>query len=220
VCLDPTITEIYVGSTTNFNERKRQHKGYIVDKVGKGYDLKVYKFIRANGEWANWTMELIEYYPTDDKLKLLKREGELIRELNATLNINIPGRTNAEYREDNRKLLVEKSRQYAIDNIDKVKAYRKEYYDENKDISSAQNKIHYENNKDAIKERTTQWANENIDKVREYKKAYGKKESTLEHRKAKMTCECGAIICNGAKWNHYKSPKHINYIQSLANVKV
>jgi predicted GIY-YIG superfamily endonuclease len=35
VCSDPTITEIYVGSTTNFNERKRGHKKTCYTEINK-----------------------------------------------------------------------------------------------------------------------------------------------------------------------------------------
>ena len=29
-CTDPTVTEVYVGSTTNFRKRKNQHKEYSI----------------------------------------------------------------------------------------------------------------------------------------------------------------------------------------------
>ena len=45
-----TRNSIYVGSTTNFSDRKRSHKSAIYSETY--YDLKLYKTIRDNdGEW-------------------------------------------------------------------------------------------------------------------------------------------------------------------------
>ena len=45
-------------------------------------------------------IELIELYPCDSKEELSRREGELIRSMDC-VNKFVPGRTKAEYREDN-----------------------------------------------------------------------------------------------------------------------
>ena len=38
-CLDPNITEIYIGSTTNKYRRKQQHKGICNNVNGKKYNI-------------------------------------------------------------------------------------------------------------------------------------------------------------------------------------
>ena len=43
-CKDPTVTDLYVGHTTNFVQRRDQHKQSSVNSDGK-----LYNFIRNNG---------------------------------------------------------------------------------------------------------------------------------------------------------------------------
>ena len=80
------------------------------------YNLKVYQFIRENGGWDQWEMILIEKYPCDDVDQARARERYWKKELNATLNTNEPGRTQKEWREDNKEILAEKEKQYRKDN--------------------------------------------------------------------------------------------------------
>jgi predicted GIY-YIG superfamily endonuclease len=61
-CKDPEITEIYVGSTTNFYRRKQKHKSTCNNSNDKGYNLNIYQFIRDNGGWENWQMVEVERY--------------------------------------------------------------------------------------------------------------------------------------------------------------
>ena len=62
VCKDLNIKYLYVGSTTNFSNRKNSHKSYVVNEKRKNYNSKIYNFIRDNGGWENWDMILIENY--------------------------------------------------------------------------------------------------------------------------------------------------------------
>lgn len=85
VCNDLTITEIYVGSTTDFTRRKANHKSSCKTK-----DYKLYNIIRANGNWANWTMVEIERYPCVDGNEARKRERFWYEILFASLNMKKP----------------------------------------------------------------------------------------------------------------------------------
>jgi hypothetical protein len=140
VCNDPTITDIYIGSTTNFIKRKYSHKWDCNNEKSKYYNYYVYQFIRENGGWSNWSLVLIEYYNCNNKLELEKRERYYIEELKATLNKQVPTRTQKEYREDHKEILKE---QY------------KEYYEIHKDTILEKNKDYRETNKDKIKEYKT-----------------------------------------------------------------
>ena len=86
-CLDTTIEEIYIGSTTNFNRRKAEHKQVCNNTHKYGYNIKVYQFIRDNGGWDNWDMILIAKVNCNDKLELRKKEREYMEEYNPSLNI-------------------------------------------------------------------------------------------------------------------------------------
>jgi len=134
-CRNPDIKEIYIGSTTNFYRRKQQHKNRCNNSNDKSYNLNVYKFIRANGNWDNWDMIIIEKFECNDKLELHKQERYILEQLGASLNSNIPNRSSKEYREKNKE---------------KKKEYLKEYYENNKEKNKQKNKEYYEKNKEEI----------------------------------------------------------------------
>lgn len=91
VCKDPNITDLYAGSTLDFEERKKQHKWKCNSQsTRKCYDLRIYKFIREHGGWDNWEMIIVEYFSCTCKDELLEREGFHARELGATLNAYDP----------------------------------------------------------------------------------------------------------------------------------
>ena len=90
------ISQTYVGSTTNFRQRKRNHKHDCNTETRKSYNCQVYQFIRSNGGWENWDMNLIEYFPCNTKLELHTRERYWVKETSSTLNKQIPSRTQKE----------------------------------------------------------------------------------------------------------------------------
>jgi hypothetical protein len=125
-CKDPEITEIYVGSTTNFYRRKQQHKSSCNNSNSKKkYNLNVYKFIRDNGNWENWDMVEIEKYNCNDKKELHKQERYILEKLGASLNRYIPSRTKKEYKKENEDKIKEYQKEY--EKTDKRKQYIKEY---------------------------------------------------------------------------------------------
>ena len=77
---------LYVGSTTNFTQRKSSHKNRCNNPSSKEYNTKKYKMIRDNGGWGVFKMIEIEKYPCDDKREAEKREDELMKELKANMN--------------------------------------------------------------------------------------------------------------------------------------
>ena len=61
-CKDVNIKEIYVGSSTNYKQRKQSHKSDCTNENSKRYNSCAYQFIRDNGGWDNWSMiEIIKY---------------------------------------------------------------------------------------------------------------------------------------------------------------
>jgi len=113
VCNDQAIKEIYIGSTTNFVNRKYCHKNFYEKK-----DTKVYKFIRENGGWDNWTMVKIKDCNFETKKQLLEEEKlNIEKETNPLLNMLKPIRTSEE--------LKEWKKQHNIKNKDKYQAFNK-----------------------------------------------------------------------------------------------
>jgi hypothetical protein len=124
-CLDHNIPDEYVGSTTNFTERKTQHKSRCNNPNSKEYNHKVYQFIRLNGGWNNWTMVQIEPYNCNSKREAEAREEYWRKELKATLNgkrIFITAEERLEY-----------NKEYNKECYEYYKEYKKKYREQNKE---------------------------------------------------------------------------------------
>lgn len=212
-CKDASITDEYIGSTCNKYKRKQNHKFNCNNENRRHYNLPVYQFIRANGNFENWDMIILEEYPCESKVQLEMKEREWIEERKPTLNKNIPTRTKQEWREENREKNREKGRQYYYENIEDYKQYREEYKEEIKEYQD----IYREEHKEEIREQKKQYREENKDEIKERKKQYYQehKEEISEKYKIKCVCECGAEVSKGCLSRHRKSQRHLKYLEEL-----
>lgn len=96
ICKNINVTDSYVGSTSNFNKRKSNHKSACCNIDHRDHNLKIYKIIRNNLGWDNWAIIIIEEYPSDIATI---RERYWVEHLNCTLNCNVPSRSKKEYEE-------------------------------------------------------------------------------------------------------------------------
>ena len=126
VCKDLDVKDFYIGSTTQFNARKNQHKlNHNNPNITSKYNCKLYNCIRQNGYWDNWDMVMIEKFPCADKLEQFQRERECIEELKPTLNNNIKlNQTD----EDKKEYMVE----YRENNKEQLRLWKKNYDDKNR----------------------------------------------------------------------------------------
>ena len=85
-CKDSNVTDVYVGHTTNFVQRKHAHKQNCVNEKATNYKCKLYEVIRNNGGWQNWNMEIINFFKCHDHYEARQKEQEYFISLNATLN--------------------------------------------------------------------------------------------------------------------------------------
>jgi hypothetical protein len=154
-CKDPTITDVYVGHTTNVVKRKQRHKGGCNIETYKDYNTFLYQFIRNNGGWDNFEMIVLIELNCKDKNEAERNERKYLEELKATLNKTIPTRTPKEYYEDNKE---------------KTLNQKKEYYQLNKEERQLYNKTYREQN---IEHRRTK-ENEYNEKHREHRRLYAK----------------------------------------------
>jgi hypothetical protein len=154
VCNDLTVTDLYVGHTTDFTKRKNAHKTDCNNVNGKHYNLKVYKMIRDNGGWTNWTMIEIEKYECNDSNEAKARERYYLELLKAQLNSSVPGRSQKEWYEQNKDDILLKNKQYHEQNRDNILLYQKQYHEQyrelNKDAISLKQKQKYIKKKEAI----------------------------------------------------------------------
>jgi hypothetical protein len=82
-CKDEIITDVYVGHTTNFIQRKYAHK---ITCNNLNNDLKIYNVIRSNGGWDNWDMVEIAKYCCKDVTEARIKEQNHYDILKASLN--------------------------------------------------------------------------------------------------------------------------------------
>ncbi len=128
----------------------------------------------------------IEEYKCNNKKELQIREGELQKKyIHDIVNTNISART---------------QKQYKIDNLVKLKKWRKEYYLKNREKRLKQNREtkkekqqYYQDNKQKIKERN--------------KKKY-------HEEKIKKICICGSEVYNYGFKIHLTTEKHMRYLES------
>jgi predicted GIY-YIG superfamily endonuclease len=151
-CKDPEITDIYVGSTTNFKRRKNGHK---TDKV--------YKFIRLNGEWENWDMVEVERYEAKDKMDLNKRERYWFEKLKATLNTNFPSRGLQEWIEANKEKISVQRKGFREGNKEKLSKIAKEYYKVNREKLIINMREYRQDNKEKIAISKKEWGGKKVE---------------------------------------------------------
>jgi len=85
-CINPEITDMYIGHTTNFVQRKHAHKQSCINMKCLSYNCKLYNYIREHGGWNNWIMEIIAFRNCEDHYTARKCEQEYFKEYKATLN--------------------------------------------------------------------------------------------------------------------------------------
>ena len=139
-CKDSNITDIYIGSTTNFSRRKAQHKYQSINENSKDYNIYKYQFIRDNGGFENWDMILIENYNCNSKKELDSKEREYVDKLKSTLNSRTSYLSiediednkeqkksyNKKYNEENKTEILERKKKYREENRNKINQKQKE----------------------------------------------------------------------------------------------
>ena len=139
-CLDSDIKEFYIGSSTNFKKRKRDHKHNCNNENSNGHNLKVYKFIRANGGYNNFDYEILLETIEDDIKKI---EQKYIDDLQPTLNCcNACGIDKIKKKEQMKKY-YEKNKEYKLKNKEKIKEQSRLYRLKNKIKIREKQRLYY-----------------------------------------------------------------------------
>ena len=172
----------YIGHTTNFIKRQKDHITNTVsinDK--KHYHLKHYETIRQTGGWDNWEMIELEKFNAKTKLEARMREQELIEIHNATLN-SLRAYVSEEEKATIKKNITQK---YRENNKELIKTQLKQYKADHKEVISEQMKLYRETNKEKIKEQQREYVKNNQEKHDETQKKWrdANKESSKEKRK-------------------------------------
>lgn len=170
--------KIYIGSTCQpLAKRKGEHKRhYNYYLKEKHHYITSFELIK----YDDCDIVLIEECPCENKDQLHKRERYFIESLDC-VNKFIPARTQKEYCEVNRAIILDKKKRYYEANKDKMKDKMKEYYEDNKDIVKDRIKKYCEENKDMIKDKKKQYYEANKDKKKQYYQL--NKDKILEKRR-------------------------------------
>ena len=166
---------IYIGSTTNFRQRKGRHKYCCNNEKCKRYNQKNYQSIRYNGGWDAWNMIEIEKYPCNDKREAEAKEENWRTHFNAVLNsqacsslTNNKTEYNKKYHENNKEKITKNSKDYRDNNKEKIVEYR----DNNKEKIAESGKEYRVNNKEKIAEYAKKYCEINKEKRAERSKIY------------------------------------------------
>jgi len=183
---DLSITDCYIGHTTNFRNRKNAHR-----QKSKSCNIQLYKFIRDNSGWDNFEMVEIEKYPCNNNNEARTRETYYYQLLNANLNKYKPLITDEEEKQN------EKKRKQKEQYKNNQKIYRDTLSEERK----AEKKL-----QDKMRKQTDYYKNYS----KEYNKQYREKNGEIMNakQKEKITCSCGAVISRHSKSSHERTLKH------------
>ncbi len=197
-CLDPIVSEIYVGSSVDFKGRRRTHKCACTKEGVKDYDMYVYQFIRDHGGWDNWRMVVLHDFPCGSKKELEQEETRVILELHSELNKRVPYVSKEEKRtkeriyvnnryandEEFREKRKQASNEFYSENKEEINQKKKVYRDENKEKINARRKVYRDKNKEEIN------AKRRVKVVCEYCKCEVGKYYLKKHQESAKCLEC------------------------------
>jgi hypothetical protein len=150
--ISPSKNLIYYGSTTQtLSQRLTDH--LKKKKYNKGGQYTSYLVL----DCEDYKIELVENYPCNNKEQLFKKEGEYIK-ANECVNKYVAGRTDKEWREDNREYLLNYDRERSKKRDKQKEKERKDTY--------------RKNNPERVKESQKKWGEQNKEKRQIYEKIY------------------------------------------------
>lgn len=187
VCKDTSITDCYVGHTTDFTKRKCQHKSCCLNENDSHYSVFLYDFIRKNGNWNNWDMVLIKTIKCENGLEARSIERKYYEELKASLNIDTPNQTKKEWEDKQSDEWKEKRKAYCRNHYHQNKEKYKQMREENKEHIKEQKKQNYLKKRDEIRKKLD------------------------EH----FDCPCGGRYTLTHKALHCRTNRHQAYLQTL-----
>ena len=111
----------YIGSTMDFDKRKKEHMICVVSEKQTNYTHPVYQFIRENDGWDNFDMVKICDCDENERLKMEQHHMDFIKpSLNCKRALG--------FDHERRKIYKKKNdREYYLNNKEKIYNYSNEY---------------------------------------------------------------------------------------------
>ena len=186
---------VYVGSTTNFSQRKSKHK-YNWNKEGKRFTYPIYCHIRDNGGFNCFEVIPIQSLKLENKTELLIAEQVEIDKHQTLVNSCKAHRTVEETRIYNN----EKSKKWRKEHKEERKQYEKQYREEHKEQRKEQGKQYNEEHKEDIKQYNQQYWEEH-------------KENIKEKQKQPVKCPiCNSTVTRHSLKRHQRTKKCQEYL--------
>ena len=130
---------VYVGSTTNFSQRKSTHKWLCNHEEGKDFTIPIYCHIRNNGGFDCFEVIPIKSLKLENKTQLLIAEQAeidghrtLVNSYKAHTTIEELKQYHKQYHEEHKAELNEKTKKYRQEHKAEIKLYNKQYKEEHK----------------------------------------------------------------------------------------
>ena len=197
---------VYVGSTTNFSQRKATHKWLCNHEEAKDFTIPIYCHIMNNGGFNCFEVIPIQSLKLENKTQLLIAEQEEMDKHETLANRN-KAHSPIDIEERPKTILAD----------EEIDQYNKEYRDERK----LDRKAYQKQYRDAHKESQKKWREEHRDEliqyridrkdiIDQYNKKYYKKNLENNPDKYKEKAECIYCKKNRNRFNmarHYKSCK-------------
>lgn len=144
---------VYIGSTAislsmRMTKHRANHRAYLAGKFHKLTSFEILQYEDA-------VIVLVEDCPCDNKEQLYRRERYHIENTANCVNLHIPGRTEAEYYQDNKEVLIEKQKAYYEANREAALEQKKAYYEVNKEALINRMRAYREANKEVMAEKST-----------------------------------------------------------------
>lgn len=128
--------KIYIGSTCkSLDERLKKHESHFLNYfVGKHSYLTSFEIL----ELGDYSIELEQLFPCENKQQLFEREAFYIRKYYGNVtNKNIASRTRKQYYSDNKEKEKEQQKIWYEANKERVREYKKQYDIDNKEKKKA-----------------------------------------------------------------------------------
>ena len=122
----PSTGLTYIGSTcSTLSKRISQHKdNKTCYEAGKRSYVTSFKVL----DQPDARIDLIEYFPCNNRTELNRREGEIIVQTQC-INKQIAGQTKKEYQQNNKEKISERGKEYRQKNKDAINARKAEQHE-------------------------------------------------------------------------------------------
>ena len=217
---------VYIGHTTNFEERRKAHRKCALYGHGKE-NCFLYQYINKNGGWDDFKMVWIEDSPCDSKKEASAKEQDWIdhfRENEMCINVqNAFGpdtkRKNAykkKYEQENKEIIAQRHKEWRENNKEYVAQKNKEWRENNKEYVAQKNKEWHKNNKEHIKEYILK--NRERDRAKEAIRREKNRDQVNAYARIKFDCKCGGKYTHAGISTHKKCQKHQDWLLTCHNV--